>query len=591
MARYDLLIKGGIVVDGTGAPRRVGDIAIREGVIERIGSEIPAHSAQRVIDAGGKIVAPGVIDPHTHYDAQLHWDPYCTNSSWHGTTTVVVGNCGFGFMPCRPQDRERYMRMMENTEQVSLLTMRQVLSWDWQTFPEWMEKMRRLPKGVNVASYLPLNSLMMYVMGADEVKQRAATSAEKSEMRDALNRAMDAGAIGFAFSHLGEMNSHKDCDGSPMPTDVMAVEDIYNLAEVLRERDQGAIQSLVDVFHVSNRHVTEECARISRRPVLHNVIMPFDAAPEYHRELLAWLDRVDASGLQIYSQALVSRFWLEISAADFNDWANIEPFGEMTRAGDAAARAALAANAEYRERARRTYDPATLAGAGGSLESLTLQRVAGAERFSKYEGQTIAAIATSEKTTPIDVYMDVVAESGARADFKTSAVTSSDPIKIAEVLRHKRVLPGTSDGGAHLKFYSGGQYSTDNIQQMVREERRMSLEEIHYKLSWLPARVLGLPRRGALLEGYAADLYVYDFETLGFDADRYEILHDVPGGEWRRVVRARGIQAVVVNGQPIFDNGACTNATPGEIIGQAPSRTSRPGADFAPGEAQLQSIP
>lgn len=588
MARYDVLIKGGTLVDGTGAPRRRVDLAIRNGVIEKFGSAIPVGEATRIIDATGKIIAPGVIDPHTHYDAQIHWDPYCTNSGWHGTTTVVVGNCGFGFMPCRPADRERYMRMMENTEQVSLATMRKVLKWDWETFPDWMETMHRTPKGVNVASYLPLNSLMMFVMGPEAAKSRPATNAEKLAMRDHLHRAMDAGAIGFAFSHLGDQNSHKDCDGSPMPTDIMAEEDIYNLAEVLRERDQGVIQSLVDVFHISKRHVTEQCARISGRPVLHNVVMPFDAAPDYHRELLRWLDSVDDMRLEIYSQALVSRFWLELRVADFHDWANVEPFGEMIRSGDGAARARLAADPEYRERARQTYDPATLAGVGGSLDTLTLQRAGDAARFVQYEGRTFAQIAAAESSSPIDVYMDVVAESGAQADFKTSAVTSSDPDKIAEVLRHKRVLPGTSDGGAHLKFYSGGQYSTDNILQMVREEKRMSLEEIHYKLSWLPARVLGLERRGALIEGYAADLYIYDFERLGYNSDRYEILHDVPGGEWRRVVRAEGIDAVMVNGQTIFERGIGTGAVPGRMIGQDGFQTGQ--AERVPAAALPETV-
>lgn len=264
----------------------------------------------------------------------------------------------------------------------------------------------------------------------------------------------------------------------------------------------------------------------------------------------------------------MSRFWLEFRVEDFNEWTNIEPFEEMIRSGNGEARAKLAADPEYRARARRLYDPATLAARGGSLESLTLQRANCADRFARFEGQTLDKIGQALNSTPLDIYLDIVAESGARADFKTSAVTSVDPKRIAEVLRHKRVLPGTSDGGAHLKFYSGGQYSTDNIQQMVREEGRMTLEEIHYKLSWLPARVLGLQGRGALLEGYAADLYIYDFRALGFDASRYEILDDVPGGEWRRVVRARGIQAVIVNGQPIFESGVCTNAIPGRLVGQ-----------------------
>jgi N-acyl-D-aspartate/D-glutamate deacylase len=569
MAAYDLLIKGGTLVDGTGAPKRLADVAIKDGIVANIGRNISAGSARTVIDASGKIVAPGVVDAHTHYDAQLHWDPYCTNSSWHGTTTVVVGNCGFGFMPCRAADRERYMRMMENTEQVSLATMRKVLKWEWETYPEWIAYMGKQRMGVNVASYLPLNSLLMYVMGVDEVKKRPASKSEKAQLRDHLHRALDAGALGFGFSHLGERNSHRDCDGSPMPTDIMAEEDIYNLAEVLRERDEGVIQALVDVFSISNSKVVEQCARISGRPVLHNVTMAFDVAPNYHRERLAWLDSMEAQGLDIYSQALLLRFWLEFSAADFHDWGGVEPFAEMIRAGGAEARARIAADPDYRARAIRIYRSSSLDGMGGPLESLKLQRAGTAVRFADLEGKSLGEIAVALGKPCIEVYLDIVAQSGARADFRTSAVTSTDPQKITEILTHKRVIPGTSDGGAHLKFYSGGQYSTDNIQQMVREERRMTLEQIHYKLSWLPARILGLPQRGALLEGYAADFYVYDFEKLSFNTDRYDVLDDVPGGEWRRVVKARGVEAVGVNGNIIFKNGEGAGAYPGRLVGPA----------------------
>jgi N-acyl-D-amino-acid deacylase len=584
MALYDLIIKGGTLVDGTGAPRKIADICIADGVVQKIGADVPASRGRKVINASGRIVAPGVIDPHTHYDAQIHWDPYCANSSWHGATSVVVGNCGFGFMPCRPEDRERYMRMMENTEQVSLSTMRKVLSWDWESFPSWMEHMKGVPKGVNIAAYMPLNSLLMYVMGAEEAKKRPATRQERQRMRDLLNEAMDAGAIGFGFSHLANKNSHKDCDGTPMPTDIMSEDDIYNLGEVLRERDQGAIQAFVDMATVSKRHVVEELARISRRPILHNVIMAFDALPDNHLSLLRWLDEMEVKGYEIYSQALAYRFWIEFNPSDFNDWNMVEPFGELINSGDGRARAKKAADPDFRVRARKSYDPAVMAGLGGSVESLTLQRANDAKRFAKYEGRTVGQIAAAEGCAGIDVYLDLVAESGALADFKSMAVTSEDPQKIAAILKHKRVLPGTSDGGAHLHFLSGGQYPTDNIMQMAREEGLMSLEELHYKLSWLPARVLGFDKRGALLQGYAADLYIYDYEKLGFNTDRQEVLNDVPGNEWRRIIRARGIDHVIVNGEVIFDHNECTNAKPGRVLG-----ISQPSAQITSAPPSLQA--
>lgn len=589
MATYDLLIAQGTIVDGTGAPRFIGDIAISNGVIERIGRSIPRDRARRVIDAAGRIVAPGVIDPHTHYDAQVHWDPYCTNSGWHGNTTVVVGNCGFGFMPCRPADRERYMMMMENTEQVPMPAMREALPWDWESFPDWMRHMRQTPKGINLAAYMPLNSLMMYVMGIDAAKSRGASPSERARMRDLLNEAMDAGAIGFGLSHLNEHNSHKDIDGSPMPTDAMNVEDAFYLAEVLRERDQGVIQCLCELppGYASNRATVEQLARASRRPVLLNIVTPVDMMPDYHRSLLDWLDAQERAGLDIYGQAFVNRSWNQLRPVDYDVWQTTSSaFLEFTVARSADRMSALAGDPAFRARAVAEYKPEAWAASGGPIETFRLVDARGAERFRGCNGELVGTIAARLSLHPADAFFQIVAESGALADFRTTIATSDDPVKSAEIIRHKRVLPGTSDGGAHIKFHSGGQYATDNLMWLTREHGLLSLEEMHFRLSYLPARVIGLHRRGALAEGWAADLYVYDFAALGYDRDQYETVHDLPRGDWRRVSRARGIDWVVVNGVPIFRDGAASMAMPGRMLGVGGGDADRRLEDLPPLAAQ-----
>lgn len=566
---YDLLIKGGTIVDGTRVPRYLGDIAIRNGIIERIGTNIARESAAQVIEAAGKIVAPGVVDSHTHYDAQIHWDPYCTNSSWHGVTTVVGGNCGFGFAPCKPDMRERYMLMMENTEQVPIHAQRAAMSWDWESFPEWMEHLKRVPKGINLACFLPLNPLLIYTMGVDAAKSRPANRAEMQAMKDILHRSMDAGAIGFAFSYHGEHNSHCDFDGTPMPTDIMALENVYELSEVLRDRDQGCIQANVESPNAPNAFVVEELARRSGRPIIHNIVIVVNGRPEYHTERLAWLDRMGEEGLPVYSSSLTLRAWNEIKVFEYNVWDVLPIFREFSTCGDRQAKLAKASDPLFRERLRKEYDPEQLKGAGGSLDTYQLVNAHGLQPFADHEGKTLGQMqAILGNPSITDMFLDLLVGTGLEADFVLSAETlSRDTDEVAKVISHPRILPGNSDGGAHPKFWSGGQYSTDQIMWMVRESSKMTLEDLHAKLSWLPAQVLGLHRRGALLEGYAADLYVYDYEGLNYKRDKYDQDSILPNGDWRRVVRAQGVDAVVVNGVRIMKpDCTATGALPGRLL-------------------------
>ena len=568
MPDFDVVVQGGTVVDGTGNPRFVADIGIRDGVVAQIGESLNADGAQ-IINARGKIVAPGMIDTHTHYDAQLHWDPYATNSGWHGTTTIGVGNCGFGFAPCHPEHRERYMQMMETTEQVPVNAMRTALGWDWVSFPEWMEHLKKVPKGVNVASYVPLNPLLIYVMGLEAAKTRSATPEEREQMKQALHEAMDAGAIGFGFSYQGDHNTHIDCDGQPMPSDIMNPDDIYALAEVLRERGEGSVQALVDSPGARFGEVGLEVARISGRPVLHNVTIVNDYLPTYHEEMLDLLDKAAAEGLEFYSMTLTARGWNEFKPMDWDLWNILPVFREFTFAGDRAAKLAKAADPDFRARLRNDYTPETLAAAGGPLETYVLNDANGVAAWVPFEGKTVQEIKTAlgrEYTT--DLFMDMIVETDAEADFLLPDATSTDTAKVAKVLKHPLTVPGTSDGGAHVKFWAGGQYSTDMIMWMERETGEMTLEQVHNKLSALPAKVLGLHNRGTLVAGHAADLFIYDYDKLGYAHRQYEIAHDLPDGDWRRVCKPQGIEVVMVNGQVTFTNGTdCTGAIPGRLVG------------------------
>src|SRR3954470_10149300 len=242
MADFDIQIKGGTVVDGTRAPPFRADVWIKDGKVVQIGGRAPGF-AKKVIDADGLIVAPGFIDLHTHYDAQIRWDPYCTISGWHRVTSVVLGNCGFGFAPCKPDFRDRSMLTMTRTEAIPYASMVEgfLPHWDWESIPEYLDSLEQAPLGVNCIQYMPTASLMTYVMGLEAAKSRPATSTERKEMQRLLHEGMDAGLCGFSIQRLGHNSTQADFDGTPMVTDTMVDEDILALAEVLAARDEGFI--------------------------------------------------------------------------------------------------------------------------------------------------------------------------------------------------------------------------------------------------------------------------------------------------------------------------------------------------------------
>jgi N-acyl-D-amino-acid deacylase len=574
MSQFDLLLRGGTIIDGTGQDRYVADIAIKDGVIAHIGTVAPERAAQ-VIDLHQQIVAPGVIDLHTHYEAQLHWDPYLTPSGWHGSTTAVCGNCGHGLAPCKPEMQERYMRMLENTEQIPYESMRTGLSWDWETFPEFLDHLRSLPKGVNVGTFLPVNPLLSYVIGPDEAKRRPATVAERARMRALLHEAMDAGACGFGFSYLGAKgNSHVDADGTAMPCDVMAEEEAYNLCEVLRERGEGVIQVLCELpGGIVRRDLAEELARRSTRPIIHTATLAVNGSPEAHRGTLRWLDDAASRGLSIYSQAITSRQWQEFTVLDYTAWDCIAEFRQLSYAKTIPEKLQLIQDPAYRAQVRTNYNPDELVGqAGILLEQLILNDACGSAEFKRFETWRIKDIAAELKRPLTDTFFDILVASGMHAQLCDDGARGANAQYAAEICRNPRTLPGLSDGGAHNKFFSGGHWSTDMIIWLARETQEMTLEEIHQLLSGRASEVFGLKKRGLLKPGYAADIIAYDFNALTYVRNRYEIVNDMPNGDWRRVTKVDGMRCVIVNGTPTFVDGVCTGNMPGKVISNAQPR-------------------
>jgi N-acyl-D-aspartate/D-glutamate deacylase len=561
MARYDLLIRNGMIVDGTRAPRYRADIAIVDGRIAKIG-RIDPSSADEVLDATGLVVAPGFVDLHTHYDAQLFWDPYCTLSGWHGITSVVIGNCGFGFAPVRPELRERTMLSMTRVEAIPLASMAAGLPWDWVTFPEFLDSVERAPKAVNVLPYVPIGPMLVWVLGFEDAKAgRRPTDAEHAELRRLLHEAMDAGGCGWSAQRMlpdGPASVQRDFDGTPMPTDVMHDDTCRELARVLRERNHGFMQMLmISGDNKRDQAFYEELSELSGRPMIMNVVQAFDHRPEIHRRVLAWLRRCRERGLRVVGQGLTTDAGFAFTFEDWNLFDDSPAWREATTGTVEARRAKLADPA--RRQALKDTLPVT---ATGPLEQIVITGPR-LEKNQPWLDHTLALVAEKTGRHPVDVMLDMAVEEDLRTEF-FAAPPNGKIEHLREIVDDPYVLFGVSDGGAHTKFLTAGRYPTETLCKVVREHGMLSLEEAHWRLSALPAQVAGFRDRGALREGAPADVIVYDYERL--EVLPAEIVHDLPGGEWRRIQRASGYRWIVVNGRVTMRDGVQTGVCSGALL-------------------------
>lgn len=561
MSRFDRVIRNGMIIDGTRAPRYRGDIGIRDGVIAEIGRIDPADAAE-VIDAEGLIVAPGFIDLHTHYDAQVFWDPYCTLSSWHGITSVVIGNCGFGFAPVQPEMRERSMLSMTRVEAIPLASMKAGMPWDWVTFPEFLDSVERTPKAVNILPYVPIGPMLIWVLGFDDAKAgRKPTDAEHAELRRLLNEAMDAGGCGWSAQRMlpdGPAAVQRDFDGSPMPTDVMHDDTCRELAKVLLERNEGFMQMLlISGDNSRDQRFYEELAEISGRPIIMNVVQAFDHRPEIHRRVLRWLKSCRERGIRVVGQGLTTDAGFTFTFENWNLFDDSDPWREATTGTLAERKAKLADPA--RRQALREQMPIT---ATGPLPGIVIVGPK-LEKNQQWLDHTLALAAEKMGKHPVDVMLDMAVEENLETEF-FAAPPNGRIDYLKEIVDDPYVLFGVSDGGAHTKFLTAGRYPTETLCKVVREHGMITLEEAHWRLSALPAQLAGFRGRGVLEKGAPADILVYDYENLAVLKE--EIVHDLPGGEWRRIQRAKGYRYVLVNGAVTIRDDEPTNTYSGKLL-------------------------
>jgi len=561
MADFDLVIKDGIVIDGTRSQRYRADIGIRAGRVAALG-RLRTTDAARALDATGMIVAPGFIDLHTHYDAQLFWDPYLTLSGWHGVTSVVIGNCGFGFAPMRPEMRERAMLTMTRVEAIPHESMRQGLPWDWVTYPEFLDSVERRPKALNVLPYVPVAPLLVWVLGFERAKAGAMpTDAEHRELRRLLHEGMDAGGCGWSAQRLhpeGPGAVQRDYDGGPMVTDIMHDATALQLAEVLAERNHGFMQMALATADGAHdfAHI-EQLAEVSGRPILYNVVQSFVRYPEAHRGLIAWLDACRRRGVRVYGQGVTTTAAFTFTFEDWNLFDDDPAWVEAT-VGTVA------------ERKRKLADPARrpwLRAYDSGIVTVPIAETVVLDCFTPatkpFENLTIAEVAERTGKHPVDAMLDLAVADDLRTVFYAEPA-NVDRAALREIIDYEWIVPGVSDGGAHTKFFTGGRYPTEFLSRIVREEQMCSLEHAHWRLSALPAHCAGFRDRGTLVEGAPADIVVYDPERL--ECLPTEVAHDFPGGEWRRIQRARGYRFVLVNGGVTIEDDRETGIYSGRLL-------------------------
>ena len=561
MPEYDLVIRGGAIVDGTGVPRYKADLAVKNGRVAKISGRISAGGAKE-IDASGCIVAPGAIDLHTHYDAQVNWDPYCSLSGWFGVTSLTIGQCGFGFAPTRPEDRDLNMRMMNRIEAIPMESMRQGMRWDWETFPQYLQSLDSQGLGVNVGALVPFSPVRGYVLGMIPARERTSvTEAELNQMKQIMYDGMRAGAFGISADKNMEDRPE---DGSFLPSHVASNEEFLAMAEVMGQFGVGHIGWTIGLGHDEQelndqRKLLAEMTRVSGRP-LH-----LDGGNVAGSE---WLESARAEGLPVVLQEVCMEVEAEFTLGEYNlfdympNWVN-------PLVGTPEERAAKLRNPAVREGMKQDLDRrhVTQAMMADERTDWTRFRVleVAQERNYKYEGMTIAQIADMENKHPLDAMLDLALDEDLKTEF-SHLVAFGDQDKRREAITDPYAHISVSDGGAHTRYLTISTWPIHFLTYWIRDRQLMTLEQAHQKMSAFPAWFADFKDRGSLRPGAWADIIVYNMEELGFLHERPIFATDFPGGERRLIQKPTGLRYTIVNGGVTFEGNDCTGALPGKLL-------------------------
>jgi N-acyl-D-amino-acid deacylase len=577
-AMYDRIIKGGSVVDGTGAPPFTADVAIQDGRIAEIGRI--AAPARETIDAEGLLVTPGWVDIHSHYDGQVTWDSQLAPSFWHGVTTVLMGNCGVGFAPVRPDKHDFLIGLMEGVEDIPGTALSEGINWEWESFPEYLDALDRKRWALDVAAQLPHGALRAYVMGERAGRKEPANAADIAEMVRLTTEAQDAGSFGFSTSRTV---FHKAVDGVPVPGTYAEQDEIFAIAEALAKSGHGVLEVAPTTPDESSEAPATELAwmaDVSARtgcPVTF-LCLQHNLRPDWWRTQLEFCDRARTRGAvvvpQVFCRAisvmlgLRSKFHPFIRGKTFQSLRDL-PFDEMARR--------LRADPELRRRmahegVANVYgadDPSDPFAGQMNLDWAKVYALGNPPNYEPDPSQSIAAIAARQARDPREVLLDILLEDDGESfiqyPFMGFADGSLEPV--FHMLSNPHSIPGAADGGAHVATICDGGIPTFMLTHWVRDRvagERFPIEYIVKKQTADTAALYGFADRGMIKPGLKADLNIIDFDRLGFDPPR--MIRDLPAGGPRLMQKARGYVATLVSGEIIQRDGEDTGLRPGKLV-------------------------
>ena len=567
---YDLIVRGGYVVDGTGLPRRRVDVGVIDGTIAAL-ARLDDDDARETIDADGMIVAPGIVDVHTHYDPQITFDPYATVSCFHGVTTVVAGNCGFSVAPCKPDDRAFLSGIFARVENMDPIAL-SAITWDeFVTFPEFLAS-RAGKLGVNFACYIGHSNLRRWVMGAD-ASERTATPEEIDQMRGLVTEAMAAGAAGVSSSAAP---THLDLDDRPVPSRVAGREEMLALAEAAGRTGAGSIaylpQSAIGGLDATDEDYLIQLSTVSGLPVVIQGLggrNKTDAPTATWEAAQSFLDRATEVGAPVYSMLIARPFDRPVVVDETNfhylavpSWDRMLKLPHDERVAclrDPGARAEMREAVEHynRDPAQGTTVPPPL------WNAVFVDEIARPEH-AKYQSRSIREIADERGVAPADALLDLALDEDLATKFRWRTESPEWAQAVGDAQRDARMMIGVSDGGAHLARDDGADWSSYFLRSWVLDRHVSTLEEGIRQITQVPAALVGLGDRGVLRPRAPADLMVFDPETIG--PWKKEFVHDLPGGVGRFKAWGKGVHATVVNGVPIVLHGELTGHLPGRVV-------------------------